>query len=122
MKKAALLLILVVAAVVIVGDLAEAQQPKKVPLIGLLSAGFPPPHSRPASERDNFEAFYQGLQELGYIREKNIIVEFRYAQGKFERFPELAAELVRLNVDVIVAPTTLAIRAAKQATNKIPIV
>src|SRR5437867_12572088 len=62
------------------------------------------------------EAFRQGLRELGYVEGQNIIIEFRSAEGRFERLPDLAAELVRLKVDVIVAAPDGAIRAAKQAT------
>src|SRR5262245_31187455 len=94
----------------------EAQQPKKVPRIGFLITG-----SR-TTEADRIEAFSQGLRELGYIDEKNIKIEYRFAEGVPERQPGLAEELVRLNVDVIVAPNTLAVEAAKQATTKIPIV
>jgi len=94
----------------------EAQQPKKVPRIGFLITG-----SR-TTEADRIEAFSQGLRELGYIDEKNIKIEYRFAEGVPERQPGLAEELVRLNVDVIVAPNTLAVEAAKQATTTIPIV
>src|ERR1043166_2186404 len=93
---------------------AEAQQAKKVPRIGLLAllAG-PTPLE---------EAFLQGLRDAGYIEGQNIIIEYRWAAGKVDRLPELAAELVRLNVDVIVARATPAVRAAKSATTTIPIV
>jgi putative tryptophan/tyrosine transport system substrate-binding protein len=95
---------------------AQAQQPGKVPRIGFLFPGS-------ASTRSVFiEAFRQGLRDLGYIEGKNITVEYRYAEGKMERLPDLAAELVRLKVDVIVAGGGQAIRAAKQATTTIPIV
>jgi len=99
--------------------LAEAQQPaEKVPRIGYLSTS-----SRTIeSKSPAMEAFRQGLQELGYVEGKNISIEYRYAEGKSERLPELAAELVRLQVDVIVAPGTPAVQAAKQATTTIPIV
>src|SRR5262245_8690050 len=99
--------------------LAQAQQPNKVARVGFLSVGFPPlstPHQR------MHEAFYQGLREVGYIEGKNLVIEFRSANGNFKRFPRLAAELVSSKVDLIVAPTTPAMRAAKQATAKIPIV
>ena len=72
---------------------AEAQQPKKVPRIGFLSG---------TSTNPRREAFGRGLRELGYVEGKNIVIEWRYAEGKFNRLPELAAELVRLKVDVIV--------------------
>ena len=75
---------------------AEAQQPKKVPRIGYLSPG------EPASESTRAEAIRLALRELGYIEGQNIAIEYRYAEGKRDRFPELAAELVRLKVDIIV--------------------
>ena len=68
------------------------------------------------------EAFRQGLRDLGYIEGKNILVEYRYAEGKLDRIPSLVAELVQLKVDVLVVATLPAIRAAKQATKTIPIV
>jgi putative tryptophan/tyrosine transport system substrate-binding protein len=95
---------------------AEAQQAKKVPRIGLLSA------RSSSSESTRTEAFRQGLQELGYVEGKNIVIEYRYAEGKFERLRDLAAELVRLNVEVIVAAGVPPTRAAKQVTTTIPIV
>jgi putative ABC transport system substrate-binding protein len=95
---------------------AEAQQPKKVPRIGYLFANFP--NTSPARR----EAFRQGLRELGYVEGKNIVIEYRYAEGKLDRLSELAAELVRLNVDVIVTGGPAPTRAAKEATTKIPIV
>src|SRR5262245_65867323 len=76
---------------------AQAQQPKKVPRIGFLNA--PPTASIPA----RIEAFRQGLSELGYVEGKNIVIEYRSAEGKAERVPDLAAELVRLKVDIIVS-------------------
>ncbi len=97
---------------------AEAQQAKKVPRIGVLLTGTPElPLTR--ALRD---AFRQGLRELGYVEGQNILIEERWAQGKAERFPDLVAELVRLKVDLIVVGPTPAARAAKQATNTIPIV
>ena len=94
---------------------AHAQQPARVPRIGILTPGI--------SERLHlFEAFRQGLRELGYVEGQNISLEFRSAEGNFERLPDLAAELVRLKVDVIAAFTTPASLAAKQATKTIPIV
>ena len=75
---------------------AEAQQPKKVPRIGYLSS------SDPASESTRSEAIRLALRELGYIEGQNIAIEYRYAEGKLDRLPELAAELVRLKVDIIV--------------------
>ena len=96
---------------------AEAQQPKKVPRIGYLS----PPD--PATESTRSEPIRLALRELGYIEGQNIAIEYRYAEGKLDRLPELAAELVRLKVDIIVvAGGTGPIRAAKNATKTIPIV
>jgi putative ABC transport system substrate-binding protein len=96
---------------------AEAQQAKKIPLIGFLSAQ---PASQIAHSRTN--AFRQGLKDLGYFEGKNITIEYRWAEGKIERLPNLAAELVHLGVDVIVVGDTPTIRAAKNATGAIPIV
>ena len=96
---------------------AEAQQPTKVPRIGYLSGAGDPSNPGP-----NVEAFRRGLQELGYIEGKNILVEYRYIEGKRDRVPSLVAELVQLKVDVLVSPNLPSIRAAKQATKTIPIV
>ncbi len=97
--------------------LAAAQQPKKVPRIGYLSS-----FDR-SGESARAEAIRQALRELGYIEGQNISSEYRYAEGKRDRFPELAAELVRLKVDVIVAAGgTRLVLAAKNATKTIPIV
>jgi putative ABC transport system substrate-binding protein len=92
---------------------AEAQQTGKMPRIGYLSI---------ASAPDTHEGFRQGLRELGYIEGQNITVEVRYAAGKADRLPELAAELVRLEVDVIVAVGTPDALVAKKATQTIPII
>ena len=94
---------------------AEAQQPTTVHRIGWLSAG------APYAELE-IEAFRQGLRALGYVEGQNLVIEGRYAEGRAERLPDLAAELVRLQVDVIVAGGTAAIRAAQHATSTIPIV
>ena len=86
---------------------AEAQQPAKVPRTGLLRPGSPP---------DAFvEAFRQGLRDLGYVEGTNIVVEYRWAEGKNERLPDLAADLVRLGVNVIVPGGNPATRAAQKA-------
>ena len=96
---------------------ARAQQPKKVPRIGYLSSG------NPATESARAEAIRLALRERGYIEGQNIAIEYRYAEGKRDRFPELAAELVRLKVDIIVvAGGDGMILAAKNATKTIPIV
>jgi ABC-type uncharacterized transport system substrate-binding protein len=97
-------------------QLAEAQQPAKIPRIGYLVIG---PLSAVA---DRIEAFRQGLQELGYVEGKNLVIEQRSADGKPDRMPALAAELVQLKVDVIVSAGSGATRAAKAATVTIPII
>ena len=97
-------------------ELAEAQQPGKVPRIGFLGTNFPT--TNPA----RYEAFRRGLGELGYVEGKNIVIEWRYAEGKADRLPGLAAELVRLKVEVIVTAGPPATRPAKEATSTIPIV
>jgi len=94
---------------------AEAQQPKKVPRMGYLAG------SDAATESTRAESIRLALRELGYIEGQNIAFEYRYAEGKQDRYPELAAELVRLKVDVIVA-TGGVIQAAMNATKTIPIV
>ena len=116
MKKIVLLSILVVAVQFAVGVIAEAQQPARIPRIGILlpsSASF---------ILAWVEAFRQRLHELGYVEGKNIVIEYRDAKGKLERLPDLAAELVRLKVDVIVTGGSPAILAAKKASPTIPIV
>jgi ABC-type uncharacterized transport system substrate-binding protein len=99
----------------------RAQQPKSVPRIGYLSRDLHPADSRASAPR-NVEAFRQGFQELGYIEGKNIIIDYRFADGRLERLPALAEELVRLKVDIIVADTSASARAAKKATSTMPIV
>jgi putative ABC transport system substrate-binding protein len=95
---------------------ARAQQPTKIRRVGILISTSPSIASR------RIQAFQQGLRELGYVEGKSIIMEYRYAEGKPERYPELAAELVRLQLDVIVTDTSLATQAAKNATKSIPVV
>jgi putative ABC transport system substrate-binding protein len=96
---------------------AEAQQAKKVPRIGYLSSG------NPTSESARFEAIRLALRERGYIEGQNVDIEYRYSEGKQDRQPELAAELVRLKVDIIVvAGGDTVIRSAQNATKTIPIV
>jgi putative ABC transport system substrate-binding protein len=94
---------------------AEAQQPK-VPRIGFLFG------ASPSANAGRIEAFRQGLRELGYIEGKNVIIEVRYAEGKLDRLPALAAELVRLKVDLIVTVGPAVTRPVKETTNTIPIV
>jgi putative ABC transport system substrate-binding protein len=94
---------------------ARAQQPAKLPTIGYLGA------STPLFDTYRVEAFVQRLRQLGWIEGRTVAIEYRWSQGRTERYPEIAAEFVRLNVDVIVA-TGGAVPAAKQATSVIPIV
>jgi putative tryptophan/tyrosine transport system substrate-binding protein len=95
---------------------AEAQQRKKVPRIGML---FP---ASPSPAAPFIDAFRQGLHDLGYIEGKQIIIEYRFTEGKQDRLPDLAADLVRLNVDIIVVGGGSATLAAKKATRTVPIV
>jgi putative tryptophan/tyrosine transport system substrate-binding protein len=95
---------------------AQAQEPKKVPRIGYLAPG------DAARESTRFEAIRLALRELGYIEGQNIAIEYRYAERKIDRAPELAAELVRLKVDIIVVAGDRSVQAAKNATKTIPIV
>ena len=106
-------LFLLVTIILASVPLAEAQKSAKVPRIGFLSGGVREP---------THEAFRQGLRELGYVEGQNIVVEYRFAQGKGDRLPDLAVELVRLKVDVIVAVSTLDALAAQRATRTIPVV
>src|SRR5688500_988916 len=108
--------ILVAVIVLAVAVVAEAQQPTKVYRLGLLSA------RSSSSESRRTEAFRQGLRELGYVEGKNIVIDYRYAEGMSERLPDLAAELVRLKVDVILAFGVPPTRAAKEVTTTVPIV
>jgi putative tryptophan/tyrosine transport system substrate-binding protein len=93
---------------------AQAQQPKKASHIGYLANA--------ATIGPREEAFRQGLRDLGYVEGQNIVIEWRFSKGKLDRLPDLAAELVRLNMDCIVAYGVNPTRAAKQATSTIPIV
>jgi putative ABC transport system substrate-binding protein len=114
-KKTVLASILFAGALLAVVT-AGAQQPKKVPRIGILIAASTSFYSA------RVEALRQRLRELGYVEGKNIVIDYRYAEGKLERLPDLAAELVRLKVDVIVTAPTQAALAAKKASATIPIV
>jgi ABC-type uncharacterized transport system substrate-binding protein len=117
MTKAAVPSILVAAVLLVVAVIADAQQPKKVLRIGYLSP------TDPATESARAEAIRLALRERGHIEGQNIAFEYRYAEGKQDRFPDLAAELVRLKVDIIVVPGgDLLTRASMNATKTIPIV
>jgi putative tryptophan/tyrosine transport system substrate-binding protein len=109
------LLALVGGAAAVLSLAAEAQQAAKVVRIGYLAANLAAsPHLR--------EAFLHGLHDLGYVEGRNVVIEYRDAEGKYERFPALATELVALKVDVIVVTSTPSAVAVKQATRTIPIV
>jgi putative ABC transport system substrate-binding protein len=117
MKKVSWSSILVAAMLLAVAVVAEAQQPTKVPLIGYLS------NTDPVGESARSEGIRLALRELGYIEGQNIAIEYRYGEEKPDRYPELAAELVRLKVDIIVvAGGNRVVRAAKNATKTISIV
>jgi putative ABC transport system substrate-binding protein len=117
MKKAAALPILVPVMLLCVALIAAAQQPKKVARIGYLS------NSDPATESARAEAIRLALRELGYIEGQNIAIEYRYSEGKPDRAPALAAELVRLKVDsIVVSGGPVWVEAAKNATKTIPII
>ena len=94
---------------------AEAQQPKKIPRLGFL-------WDSPGVFPDALEAFRHGLRDLGYVEGRTIAIEYRWAEGKPERMRQLAEELVRLKVDIIMAPTSVYTGAARQATSTIPII
>jgi putative ABC transport system substrate-binding protein len=94
----------------------RAQQPEKIPRIGILAIG------APSTYVSRYEAFRRGLREFGYVEGQNIAIEYRYGEGKYERLPALAAELIRLEVNVIVVSSTAETDAAKRATASIPIV
>ncbi len=117
-RKWAAVLAIVATLATGVGAMAQAQQPKKVHRIGYLSSS-----SDSASESRHFEVIRRALRELGHIEGQNIAIEYRYAEGKIDRFTELAAELVRLKVDIIVVAAGDAwVRAAMNATKTVPIV
>jgi putative ABC transport system substrate-binding protein len=116
MKNAVALPILVAVMLLGVALTAEAQQPVRIPRIGILIT------ASASSFSARVEAFRQRLRELGYVEGKNIVIEYRYAEGKRERLSALAAELVRLKVDVIVTTGVVPVLAAKKANPTIPIV
>jgi len=116
MSTRVLVLFCLLITVWLITDLANAQQPKKIPRIGYLTTG------SLSSASENVERFRQGLRELGYVEGKTITIEYRYAGDKLDGLPDLAAELVQLKVEVIVVLNTPAAMAAKGATTTIPIV
>jgi putative ABC transport system substrate-binding protein len=109
-------IIAIVLAIAVCGAVASAQQTNKVPRIGFLNA------SSVSSVASRIEGFRQGLRELGYVEGKNLVVEYRHAEGKQDRLSALANELVRLGVEIIVAGGTSSAKAAKSAAETIPIV
>ncbi len=117
MKKVVLLPILVIVIQLAVGVIGHAQQPTKVPRIGYISSSEDPNNPGPL-----VQALQQGLRDLGYIEGINILLEYRYAEGKVDLIPSLVTELVQLKVDVLFIGALAAIRSAKQATKTIPIV
>jgi len=113
------ILVLTISALILASiDVAEAQQASKtMPRLGFISSAAIPGKRAPL-----FDAFRQGLSDLGYVDGKNIIIESRYAEGRLDRMPFLVNELVQQKVDVILAVNNVVIRAAKEATKTIPIV
>ena len=109
--------LLVVGGSLVVPLAGETQQRPTIPRIGFLSSSSPDPRNSRL-----IGAFREGLRELGYMEGQNIAIEFRWAEGKYDRLPDLAGQLVSLKVDIIVASALPAIQAAKQATATIPIV
>jgi ABC-type uncharacterized transport system substrate-binding protein len=105
---------MIVCVLVVAGVVAQAQQPAKMPRVGVLFIG--------GRDQPHLEAFKQGLRERGYTEGKNIVLDYRYAEGKVDRLPSLAAELVQLKVDVIVTTSGNSARAATEAAKTIPIV
>ena len=114
MKRAAVPSIVIAVTLLAVAVIAEAQQPKKVPRIGYLSS------LDPARESSRAEAIRLSLRELGYIEGQNIATEYRYTEGKADRALELAAELVRLKVDIILTGGNRPIHAAKMRPRRFP--
>src|SRR6266571_3781503 len=106
MRKAGVLSILFAVVLLAIAVIADAQQAKKIPRVGFLSASQPEPQH---------EAFRQGLRELSYVEGQNIVIEWRFAEGNLDRISHHGAELVRLRVDVIVTGGPSATRAAKEA-------
>src|SRR5688572_25996387 len=107
MKKTAVPSVVVVVILLAIAVIAEAQQAGKVPKIGWLGG------RSPSGPGGSGESFRRALGAIGYVEGKTVTIEYRYAQDKLDRLPALADELVRLNVDLLVAPTTVEVRAAK---------
>ena len=107
-------LIAIAVAFTVCAALASAQQSQNIPRVGILFIG--------GRDQPHLEAFKQGLRERGYVEDKNIALEYRYAEGREDRLPELAAELVQVKVDVIVVTADISAQAAQRATKTLPIV
>ena len=118
MRRSTIGLMLMLGLGLVVTPLAQAQQPGKIPRIGMLTLAF----DDPALPSSRFAAFRQGLRDLGYVEGLSIILEYRFAEGRLERLPELAAELVRLQVDIVVASGVAAVQAVQHASATMPIV
>src|SRR5215471_4054710 len=117
MSRRVLVLFCLLITVLLITGFAEAQQPKKVPRIGYVSGT-----GDSQTPGYQVEAFRKGLRELGYIEWKNILVDYRYIEGRTDLVPSLVAEFLKLNVDILILTNPPAIRLAKQATKTIPIV
>jgi len=111
-----LYLLCLCTALALFGPLAQAQQPKKMPHVGYLAA------VSAAADAPRLEAFRQGLRNLGYVEGQNILIDYRHESEDLQRLPSLAAELIRMDVDLLVAVTTNAAQAAKKTTSTVPIV
>jgi putative ABC transport system substrate-binding protein len=116
-KAKKILCLALTALLFALGFSAEAQQSGKIPRIGFLSAS-----GESNTPGPQVEAFRQGLRDLGYVEGKNIVVEYRYLEGRLDRVPGLVAELVQPKPDVIIVTSLPGIRAAKETTKTIPIV
>jgi putative ABC transport system substrate-binding protein len=114
--RAKILVYVLTALILTTVHFAEAQQAKKIPRIGFLGA------TSSSANAARVEAFIQGLRDLGYVEGKNVIIEYRYAEGDAGRLSQLASELVRLNVDVIVSAGPAVTRRVKEVTSTIPVV
>ena len=115
MRAYTLIVVLILFPALLAAPLAaDAQQAGKVPRIGFL------PLTSPSDRPRLLDAFRQGLRELGWVEGQNIVIDYRFAEGRLDRLPDLAAELVRLDVDIIVSAGTQGVTAAKNATETIP--
>lgn len=114
--RSRILWLVLCAALAAAGPLARAQQPKRIPRLGYLAA------VSASADAPRLEAFRQGLRDLGYVEGQSILIDYRHESQDLQRLPDLAAELVRLDIDVLVAVTTNAAQAARKTTTTVPIV